>query len=168
MLDRLATSSLRTVAGACELIGGNRPKVAGRDDLDAVIRGRYRASHAHDCAGDLVEVDGLVDVLGQRSVRRCWRTRRSASAVPLTASSLERRDCSHATARICRLFLTQWWISRIVASFVVGPARGTAHIRHVAQEDDSSPSACARFAGATRMEMVEALAASLDARRPAP
>ena len=72
---------------------------------------------------DVVEVDRLVEALATASRAPCAivPTRRTASSSAARASSSgSRRACSRSSAAtVCRLFLTRWWISRIVASLVI-------------------------------------------------
>ena len=50
------------------LVGGNCPELAGRNHLDTMIGGGDCPRHAHNRAGNLVEVDGFINVLGQGGV----------------------------------------------------------------------------------------------------
>ena len=68
MLDGVGDQFVEDGRQRLGLVGGDGPEVAGRDDLDAVVSGGDRPRHAHDRACNLVEVDGLVDVLGQGGV----------------------------------------------------------------------------------------------------
>ena len=68
MLDGVGDQLVEDRGQGLRLIGLNGAEATGRDDLDAVIRGRDRTGHAHDRARDLIEVDRLIHVLRQRGM----------------------------------------------------------------------------------------------------